>query len=259
MRDLFAPGLDADCFLERVFVFINRLLPTDLTGYGVLDGKTKQLDANFDNHPPGLMQALESYGRLMHTHEAFRFDPAVNGGKPYSMGDYFTHREFREIEIYHEVHKPLGFDDLCYVHVPGAPDASIYLGLFREGHEFTVCEKELLTFAQAHLQNARHLALMQSTAREAPLNPEVFAHKGFTPRESEVIYWLTQGKSNSEIAHLMHVRTDTISGYLKTIYEKMGVENRVAATVSALDLAKKAHLHQQHMESGRVLMHTACR
>lgn len=256
VRDLFAPGLDNDSYIGRVFAFISRLLPTDLIGYGVLDQKSKQLDANFDNHPPHLRESLEAYGRMMHRYEPFRFDPRANGGKPYSMRDYFTRRELRNLDLYQEVHAPMGFEDHCYVNVKGDPGISLYLGLFRAGGEFRSREKELLRLSQPHLANARNLALAHSSSLDVPLTPDLFSHAGFTPKESEIIYWLTQGKSNVEISLIQRIRTDTVSSYLRTIYEKMGVENRVAATVHALHLARKYFMQARQMTSGGVFLKT---
>ena len=129
---------------------------------------------------------------------------------------------------------------MCFVHVPTGPDVTLFFGLFRGGGRFRAREKELLALGQPHLANARRLALAQSAVAEVALAPELFACLGFTPRESDVLHWLTQGKTNQEIAIILRVRPDTVSDYLRAIFEKLGVENRVAAAVAALALAQKS-------------------
>ena len=53
-----------------------------------------------------------------------------------------------------------------------------------------------------------------------------------TPREHEVIFWLTRGKSNPEIGAILGIASATVNKHLERIYPKLGVENRVAAATS---------------------------
>ena len=55
-------------------------------------------------------------------------------------------------------------------------------------------------------------------------------------RESEVLRLIAQGKSNSVIAQLLEISPETVSTYVKRIYAKLGVSDRVGATVKALKL-----------------------
>jgi len=235
--ELFAPGLSMGNYVSRAHAFIAALLPTDLSGYGALDDATGQLDARFDHHPVGLQSSLQAYGMYMHKYEPFCFDPSVNGGKPYCARDFFTRAEFHDLDIYQEVHRPLGYEDHCFVHVPTEPGTTLFFGLFREGL-FRAADKELLELGRPHLANARRLALAQSLPFDPELAPNSFTASGFSPRESEVLYGVVQGKSNAEIGHDLHLRTDTVSAYIRTIYIKMGVSNRVAAVLRAISLVR---------------------
>ena len=53
-------------------------------------------------------------------------------------------------------------------------------------------------------------------------------------REVEVLALIAQGKSNSVIAQLLEISSETVSTYVKRIYAKLGVSDRVGATVKAL-------------------------
>lgn len=55
-----------------------------------------------------------------------------------------------------------------------------------------------------------------------------------TERESEVLHWLSQGKSNAEIAVILAISPGTVKRHLENIYAKLGVENRHAAILHAL-------------------------
>lgn len=54
-------------------------------------------------------------------------------------------------------------------------------------------------------------------------------HRSLTRRESEVLFWLGEGKSNREIAEILGVAPATVGKHLERIYPKLGVENRTAA------------------------------
>jgi DNA-binding CsgD family transcriptional regulator len=54
-------------------------------------------------------------------------------------------------------------------------------------------------------------------------------HNNLTPREREVLFWLTRGKSNAEIGMILGITPATVGKHLERIYPKLGVENRTAA------------------------------
>lgn len=235
---LFGAGLDATTYVTRAFAFISALLPTELNAYGALDSAKGELDACFDRYPAGLGASLEAYGMLMHKYEPFRFDPAVNGGRPYSARDFFTRAKFHDLDIFQEVYAPMRYEDHCFVHVPAERGTTVFFGLFRGG-DFGERDKQLLALAQPHLIDARRLAQAHTANKGRSATPAIFGRAGFTPRESEILYWLIEEKTNQEIADLLHVPIDTVHSHLRSLYEKMGVENRVAATLSALALMRQ--------------------
>lgn len=57
-----------------------------------------------------------------------------------------------------------------------------------------------------------------------------------TKRESEVLFWLANGKSNKEIAEILGVSVRTVNKHLEQTFPKLGVENRTAAAGMAIRL-----------------------
>lgn len=49
---------------------------------------------------------------------------------------------------------------------------------------------------------------------------------GLSPREAEVLYWVTQGKSNEQVASILGISRRTIDKHLENVYTKLGVEAR---------------------------------
>ena len=56
-----------------------------------------------------------------------------------------------------------------------------------------------------------------------------------TPREAEVLFWISQGKSNHDIGIILGAKTGTICKHVGHILNKLNVENRTAAAVLAVE------------------------
>lgn len=56
-----------------------------------------------------------------------------------------------------------------------------------------------------------------------------------TSREQEVLRLLAAGLTNLQIAHQLNLSSHTVNGYLKTVYGKLGVNSRSAATRLAIE------------------------
>lgn len=55
-----------------------------------------------------------------------------------------------------------------------------------------------------------------------------------TARESQVLFWISNGKTNREIAEILGMSPRTVNKHLEQIFPKLGVENRTAAARIAL-------------------------
>lgn len=58
---------------------------------------------------------------------------------------------------------------------------------------------------------------------------------GLSERETEVLYWMSEGKSNPEIGIIVGAAAATVKKHAENLYYKLGVDNRAAATRIALD------------------------
>ena len=56
-----------------------------------------------------------------------------------------------------------------------------------------------------------------------------------TPREAEVLLWISEGKSNQDIGVILGASTGTICKHVEHIFSKLNVENRTTAAVTALE------------------------
>ncbi|ULA63386.1 MAG: HTH luxR-type domain-containing protein [Nitrospira sp.] len=64
--------------------------------------------------------------------------------------------------------------------------------------------------------------------------PPNLRHLGVSARETEILGWVVQGKTNPEIGIILGISRRTVQKHLERIYLKLGVENRHAAISLAL-------------------------
>ena len=65
--------------------------------------------------------------------------------------------------------------------------------------------------------------------RRVRMHRDHLKEAGLTARETEVLQWVAQGKTNGEIAIILGTKPATIKKHLERIYSKLGVETRTAA------------------------------
>jgi DNA-binding CsgD family transcriptional regulator len=99
-------------------------------------------------------------------------------------------------------------------HVAGAPGAGISTASFGE--------LQALVYRAA--TNGQAFVMLQPSLRPALTD----AHQ-LTRRETEIFQWLSQGKTNREIAAILGLSTRTVEKHCERLFTKLGVENRVAA------------------------------
>lgn len=60
-----------------------------------------------------------------------------------------------------------------------------------------------------------------------------------TPRETEVMEWILEGKANTDISKILGISPRTVEKHCERIFQKLGVENRYAAIVYTMSNQKK--------------------
>src|SRR5205809_7518196 len=74
---------------------------------------------------------------------------------------------------------------------------------------------------------------------------KAFASPELTPREAEVLFWISQGKSNHDIGVILGAKTGTICKHVGHILSKLNVENRTSAAVVALETRRTIAVRPQ--------------
>ncbi len=59
---------------------------------------------------------------------------------------------------------------------------------------------------------------------------------GLTQRESEVLLWVSRGKSNKDVGEILGLSPRTVNKHLEQVFAKLGVENRASAAIRAVQV-----------------------
>ena len=127
---------------------------------------------------------------------------------------------------YNEFHRPLGIKDLGVIFLK-TPQNNV-LGLCcGRGRNFT--DRDTQPFHSFH-RILGALPMFLPIASN-PSSSQNLLLASLTSREREILYWLREGKRNSEIATILGISLHTVRHHLEKIYPKMGVETRTAAAL----------------------------
>jgi len=92
---------------------------------------------------------------------------------------------------------------------------------------------EFISSVQARLR--RHAVSAPRRANTAEATSAELEPLGLTPREAEILLWVSQGKTNPEIAVILGIGLTTVKKHLEATFAKLGVENRTSAAALALE------------------------
>ncbi|MEM9838551.1 MAG: LuxR family transcriptional regulator [Pseudomonadota bacterium] len=88
-------------------------------------------------------------------------------------------------------------------------------------------DTELALQVMAQVAHLRFCALLAAEAGE-PIT--------LSSREHDVLVWMSQGKSNAVIADILTVSPNTVDTYVRRIFKKLGVADRVTASLRGMAL-----------------------
>ncbi|GMR21418.1 MAG: two-component system response regulator NarL [Gammaproteobacteria bacterium] len=92
-----------------------------------------------------------------------------------------------------------------------------------------------------------HSFLLRQTRQRISGSEKIDADRDvtdLTPREREVLQWATDGLADKEIARKLSVSENTIKNHMKNVRKKLGVNNRVKASLVAIEkgIINKSHI-----------------
>jgi DNA-binding CsgD family transcriptional regulator len=138
------------------------------------------------------------------------------------LAAYFPHSLLRAKRLPDELQRWVKFQDKS-IAVPGdIPTARA--PLLVDGKEARLVVR-LIPAADGQI-----LVLQQ---QRTVITPASLKALGLSRRETEVLAWVSQGKTDASIAAILSLSPRTVAKHLEHIYERLGVENRLAAAALA--------------------------
>lgn len=124
--------------------------------------------------------------------------------------------------------------DELYRRLKEALDKPVFAGL--QGRALRPFSKEgeqsclTIRLLPNHLVN-EHTLVLEEHARSLPYS--VYKEFGLTSRQAEVLTWVSQGKTNPEIAIILGISVKTVGHHVEQIMSRLGVERRGGAALWA--------------------------
>ncbi|KQW88648.1 LuxR family transcriptional regulator [Massilia sp. Root418] len=78
-----------------------------------------------------------------------------------------------------------------------------------------------------------HLALLRLESQ----SPAAPAERAVSRREMEILHWVREGKSNTEVGQILGISGLTVKNHLQRIYKTLGVSNRTQAVARGMALS----------------------
>ena len=86
------------------------------------------------------------------------------------------------------------------------------------------------------------LLLFLEERHPVPMTQAALAPLGLRRRETEILGWVAQGKTNPEIGMILGISHRTVQKHLERIYSCLGIENRHAAMRIAMETIRQGRL-----------------
>ena len=165
---------------------------------------------------------------------------ATGSGEAVALSDFVSSAQLEQLGVYREYYRRVGVEDDLNINVM-LDDVVICASAMRSRRGFHREERELMNALRPHFRQAWSNAQACAKPAGAPRGVEwssarLEAKLGLTPREAQVLLWLAQGKTNPEIAQILRIRPNTVRTHLDRVFTKLGVNNRHAGALCALEV-----------------------
>ena len=162
-------------------------------------------------------------------------------GTALKIHDMLTRSQFHRLGIYNEFYRKLKIEHQMVVLLScSSHSLNKNIAVNRDRRDFTEEERLMLNLLAPHitqaLKNVDACEKARQTFAALKSSKQSLKSYGLTYREEDVLYWVAQGKSNAETAGILKIAPGTVKIHLEKIYQKLGVENRTAASALAMGI-----------------------
>jgi RNA polymerase sigma factor (sigma-70 family) len=140
-------------------------------------------------------------------------------------------REFHRHELYQDVGRPLGVEDMIrlWLDPDGAGGARLEFDPARR--DFSERDRAVLDLLRPHLEQSRRRAVQRRLAGSTS-----GAVGRLTRREREILELVADGRTNAEVAKVLCISPGTVRKHLENAYEKLDAHTRTGAVAALFPL-----------------------
>jgi DNA-binding CsgD family transcriptional regulator len=223
-------------FMAAVAIGMTRMIPCDLCVVHVLDRTQGRLVHEMRPANPFTPEEIVYYQSNSNQNPLVAYYERTGDKRARRVSDVMTAAAWHRSPFYNRTLSRLRLNRFLALPFTIDPTVVAALSFNRKGADFTHRHCGLLDAFAPHFRLAwrRHEnPWKRATPALAPTR-ERLGNLGLTAREAEVLYWMTEGKQNREIATILDRSLHTVQKHVAHIISKLGQENRHSATVHAL-------------------------
>lgn len=231
IENLYASQTSAE-FLRATREGLASLVPGDCYDFVLFGSSLPEDDAFFAR--PGtytdeeMRYMLENVNRHPLARAFFQGDPGA-----ICISQMISASKWQNSSFYRESgYQRLGLRHELAALVPDVTQTSLAAVSVLRSRDFSARDREVLNRLRLHLGRAWRLPPFGSHQPSPARLRRLFA--GLSARESEVLFWMTEGKQNREISEILGRSLNTVQEHVENINRKLGMENRSATVVLAL-------------------------
>ena len=228
----------SDDFARRGVQCLPRLVASELTTLSVCNLDTGHRAVVSD--VPGALSAREValFDRYFHQHPLVREHGRNPRAVTRRIDDLVPQAEFRESGLYNDYYRAIRIDHAMAMPIHVDRRLLVSFVFNRRGTGFADQERDALELIRPHLGNLYRLCAARRPAFDPHCGWAPAQGWQLTPREQDVLRWLSAGKTDRDIGAILAISPRTVHKHLQRIYEKLGVETRTAAVTRAFGLDK---------------------
>ena len=222
-------------FISAVLAGLRRLISCDYCGIHLLDRHREKMmyralpEIPYNDAEIAYYQAHPEENAMVAYYEKTGDQQARRRSDVISLPEFVASNHYRYC---------LARLDLKYsLALPVMVDPQVVAGIVidRRKKDFTKSDCSLLDAFAPHFRLAwqRQKNPWRVSRRQAKTRD----HRSLTPRETDILYWITEGKQNREIAMIFEISLYTVQKHVANILRKLDAENRHALTVITLNQA----------------------
>ena len=218
----------SDDFARRGVACLPGLIASELTTLSVCNLDTGHRAVVSDVPSALSARQVALFDRHFHDHPLVREHGRNARAVTKRIDDLLPQAKFRQSALYNEYYRAIGIDHAMAVPIHVDRRRLVSFVFNRRGRGFAEEERDALELIRPHLGNLYRLCAALGRAGWAPAQAWQL-----TPREQDVLRWLSAGKTDRDIGAILDISPRTVHKHLQRIYVKLGVETRTAAVARA--------------------------